>query len=135
MTAPTTAPEVPEAVRDRLALVLDLDDVVAATRLARELRPWFGVAKVGLELYSAVGPDIIAPLRELGYDVFVDLKLHDIPTTVNRAARVLGALGASLRHHARLRRARHAPGRRPGPPRGGGRGRPAPSPPRSPSPS
>lgn len=95
MTAPTTAPEVPEEVRERLALVLDLDDVVAATRLARELRPWFGVAKVGLELYSAVGPDIISPLRELGYEVFVDLKLHDIPTTVNKAARVLGALGAS----------------------------------------
>lgn len=101
MTTSTTAPEVPEAVRDRLALSLDLDDVVAATRLAREMRPWFGVAKVGLELYSAVGPDVISPLRELGYDVFVDLKLHDIPTTVNKAANVLGALGASyLTMHA-----------------------------------
>lgn len=95
MTAPTTAPEVSEDVRSRLALVLDLDDMVEATRLAKELRPWFGVAKVGLELYSAVGPDIIAPLRDLGYDVFVDLKLHDIPTTVHKASRVLGALGAS----------------------------------------
>lgn len=95
MTAPTTAPEVPEDVRSRLALVLDLDDMVEATRLAKEMRPWFGVAKVGLELYSAVGPDVIAPLRDLGYDVFVDLKLHDIPTTVHKASRVLGALGAS----------------------------------------
>ncbi|MEJ7584951.1 MAG: orotidine-5'-phosphate decarboxylase [Acidimicrobiales bacterium] len=85
----------PDATRERLALVLDVDDHVAAMRLARELRPWFGVAKVGLELYSAAGPDVIAPLCELGYDVFVDLKLHDIPTTVDRAARVLGALGAS----------------------------------------
>ena len=92
-TSPT--PEVDAAVRRRLALVLDVDDVVEAVRLAREMRPWFGVAKVGLELYSAVGPDVIAPLRELGYDVFIDLKLHDIPTTVGRAARVLGALGAS----------------------------------------
>lgn len=91
----TDGPEVDEAVRRRLALVLDVDDMVEATRLARELAPWFGVAKVGLELYSAVGPDVIAPLRELGYDVFVDLKLHDIPTTVHRASRVLGALGAS----------------------------------------
>ncbi len=95
MTAPTTAPEVADAVRNRLALVLDLDDMVEATRLAKEMRPWFGVAKVGLELYSAVGPDVIAPLRDLGYDVFVDLKLHDIPTTVHKASRVLGALGAS----------------------------------------
>jgi orotidine-5'-phosphate decarboxylase len=91
----TRATEVDESVRRRLALVLDVDDIVEATRLAKEMQPWFGVAKVGLELYSAVGPDVIGPLREMGYDVFVDVKLHDIPTTVGRAARVLGALGAS----------------------------------------
>jgi orotidine-5'-phosphate decarboxylase len=84
-----------DAVRDRLALALDVDDVVAGLRLARDLRPWFGVAKVGLELYSAAGPDVMGPLIELGYDVFVDLKLHDIPNQVGRASRVLGALGAS----------------------------------------
>jgi orotidine-5'-phosphate decarboxylase len=89
------ATEVEDRVRRRLALSLDVDDLVEATRLAREMQPWFGVAKVGLELYSAVGPDVIGPLRELGYDVFVDLKLHDIPTTVGKASRVLGALGAS----------------------------------------
>ncbi len=43
-------------MRDRLALALDVDDIVAATRLMSELRPWFGVAKVGLELYSGDGP-------------------------------------------------------------------------------
>lgn len=94
-TADAAVPEVDEAVRRRLALVLDVDDMVEATRLAREMRPWFGVAKVGLELYSAVGPDVISALRDQGYDVFIDLKLHDIPTTVGRAAKVLGALGAS----------------------------------------
>ncbi len=82
-------------VRDRLALVLDVDDLVAALRTAKALRPWFGTAKVGLELYSAVGPDAIGPLIDLGYDVFVDVKLHDIPNTVAQASRVLGALGAS----------------------------------------
>jgi orotidine-5'-phosphate decarboxylase len=84
---------VSEEVRGTLALALDVDDLVVATRLARELRPWFGVAKVGLELYSAAGPDAVAALRALGFDVFLDLKLHDIPTTVGRASRVLGALG------------------------------------------
>jgi orotidine-5'-phosphate decarboxylase len=83
------------AVRDHLALVLDADDLVAAMRLARDLQPWFGVAKVGLELFSASGPDSIGPLLDLGYEVFVDLKLHDIPTTVGKAARVLGAFGIS----------------------------------------
>lgn len=97
MTDVTTRPtEVDDSVRRRLALSLDVDDLVEATRLAREMQPWFGVAKVGLELYSAVGPDVIAPLREMGYDVFVDVKLHDIPTTVGKASRVLGALGASF---------------------------------------
>jgi orotidine-5'-phosphate decarboxylase len=95
MTETTAAAKVDDAVRQRLALVLDVDDMVEALRLAREMQPWFGVAKVGLELYSAVGPDVIAPLRELGFEVFVDVKLHDIPTTVGRAARVLGALGAT----------------------------------------
>jgi orotidine-5'-phosphate decarboxylase len=84
---------VSEEVRGTLALALDVDDLVAATRLGRELKPWFGVAKVGLELYSAAGPEAVGALRELGYDVFLDLKLHDIPNTVNKAARVLGALG------------------------------------------
>lgn len=80
---------------DHLVLALDVDDVVAALRLAGELRPFFRVAKVGLELYSAVGPDVVGGLINLGYDVFCDLKFNDIPTTVNKASRVIGALGAS----------------------------------------
>jgi orotidine-5'-phosphate decarboxylase len=87
--------EVPLDVRASLAIALDLDDMVAALRLAKRLRPYFRVAKVGLELFSAVGPDAVGTLCELGYDVFVDLKLHDIPTTVNRAARVLAAEGVT----------------------------------------
>lgn len=86
--------EVPDEIRRQLVLVLDVDDLVAASRLARELRPFFGVAKVGLELFSAAGPEAFGLLHDLGYDVFADLKLHDIPTTVGKASRVLGALGA-----------------------------------------
>src|SRR3954471_13946371 len=82
-------------VRERLALALDVDDLVTALRLARELSPWFGVAKIGLELFSASGPDAVASIAECGYRVFLDVKLHDIPTTVEKASRVLGALGAS----------------------------------------
>jgi len=84
---------VPEDVRRRMALVLDVDDLVAALRTAGTLRDYFGVAKVGLELYSAAGPEAIGSLRDQGYEVFLDLKMWDIPTTVNRACRVLGALG------------------------------------------
>jgi orotidine-5'-phosphate decarboxylase len=92
----------PEEIRARLALALDTDDLVDATRLARELAPWFGVAKIGLELYSAAGPESVSRMIDLGYDVFVDLKMFDIPTTVEKAARVIGSLGASyLTLHAR----------------------------------
>jgi orotidine-5'-phosphate decarboxylase len=81
--------------RDHLALALDVDDLVEAMRLARLLQPWFGVAKVGLELFTAAGPVALTALRDLGFRVFADLKLHDIPTTVERTASVLGVLGAS----------------------------------------
>ena len=69
-------------VRDRLALALDVDDLVAAARLARSLVGHFRVAKIGLELYTAAGPEAIGAMIDLGYDVFCDLKLHDIPNTV-----------------------------------------------------
>lgn len=85
----------PPEVRDRLAVALDVDDLVEAVRISRQVRPWFGVAKVGLELFSAVGPEIVAELVDEGYRVFLDLKMADIPTTVEKAARVLGALGVS----------------------------------------
>lgn len=92
----------PESVRSRLALALDVDDIVEARRLASRLKPWFGVAKVGLELYSAAGPEAVEALIGDGFDVFADLKLLDIPTTVNKASRVMGSLGVTyLTVHAR----------------------------------
>ena len=96
-----TVTEAPPELRSRLALALDVDDAVEAQRLARELRGFFGVAKVGLELFSAVGPQVVQMLIADGYDVFLDLKMADIPTTVRKAARVLGAIGVSyLTMHA-----------------------------------
>ena len=94
-TGPDAVPAPPADVRDHLAIALDVDDIVEARRLAKEVAPWFGVAKVGLELFSASGPGAVTQLVNLGYKVFLDLKLHDIPTTVGRAARVVGALGAN----------------------------------------
>ena len=88
-------------VRNRLALALDVSGLDQAEQLAKEVAPWFGVAKVGLELYSAAGPEAIARMRALDLDVFADIKLHDIPTTVGRAARVLGRQGVRyLNFHA-----------------------------------
>jgi orotidine-5'-phosphate decarboxylase len=88
-----TTDEVSASVRRRLVLALDVDDLVAARRLAQQLHPFFGTMKVGFELYSAAGPEAISLLAGMGVDVFCDVKLLDIPNTVGRAARVFGALG------------------------------------------
>jgi orotidine-5'-phosphate decarboxylase len=88
-------------VRNRLAIALDVPDLDHAEQLAKEVAPWFGIAKVGLELYSAAGPEAVARMRSLDLEVFADIKLHDIPTTVGRAARVLGRQGVRyLNFHA-----------------------------------
>lgn len=90
------------AVRPKLAIALDVDDLILARRLAASVSDYFGVAKVGLELFSAAGPEAIGVMLDLGMDVFLDVKLHDIPNTVGKAGRVLGALGAKyLTMHAR----------------------------------
>ena len=81
--------------RDRLALALDVDDLAAAVALADRLHPWFGVVKVGLELFAAAGPAAVEMLATPGRRIFLDLKLHDIPTTVGKAARQVGRLGVS----------------------------------------
>ena len=87
--------DVDNNARSRLALALDVDDLVEAGRLGRKMLPWFSVAKVGLELFSASGPEAVGAFVDQGYEVFLDLKLHDIPTTVGKASRVLGSLGVS----------------------------------------
>lgn len=97
----TSTEGLPAELRSKMVLALDVDDLVAANRLARQLSPWFGVAKVGLELYTATGPDVIGSMIDNGLKVFLDIKLHDIPTTVGKTASVAGALGVSyLTMHA-----------------------------------
>ncbi len=81
--------------RDHLALALDVDDLAAAVALADRLHPWFGVVKVGLELFTAAGPAAVEKLAAPDRRIFLDLKLHDIPTTVAKAARQVGRLGVT----------------------------------------
>jgi len=77
-----------------ILVALDVSEARVAIELAKAVEPHVGGFKVGLELLTGPGPTTIAALSELGLPVFVDAKLHDIPHTVNRAARNLGALGA-----------------------------------------
>ncbi len=77
-----------------ILVALDVDSAERAVRIGQELAAVVGGFKVGLELLMGPGPALVAPLRDLGLPVFVDAKLHDIPTTVQRAARQIGRWGA-----------------------------------------
>jgi orotidine-5'-phosphate decarboxylase len=78
-----------------LIVALDLSDLDEADAMARALAPAVGMVKVGLELFSAQGPAAIERLARHA-PVFLDLKLHDIPTTVERAARNGARLGIAM---------------------------------------
>lgn len=81
---------------DRIIVALDQPDLASALTCARALQGHARWVKVGMTLYYREGPAAVAAMRELGFDVFVDLKLHDIPHQVEGAARSLGALGAGM---------------------------------------
>lgn len=83
-------------MRDRIIVALDQPDLAAALACARALEGHADWVKVGMTLLYREGPTVVAALRELGFNVFVDLKLHDIPHQVEGAARSLGALGAGM---------------------------------------
>jgi orotidine-5'-phosphate decarboxylase len=77
-------------------VALDVPDRAGAEAVVHRLGTTCRFYKVGLELFSAEGPSIVSWLRGLGNEVFVDLKLHDIPNTVRGAARSVARHGASL---------------------------------------
>jgi orotidine-5'-phosphate decarboxylase len=78
-----------------LVPALDVSDVDEAERLARLLAPRVGMLKVGLELAWAAGPEAVRRIAAHG-PVFLDCKLHDIPTTVERAAANVARLGPRM---------------------------------------
>ena len=78
----------------RVIVALDLASADAALQMARTLDPRRCRVKVGKELFAASGPLLVARLRSMGFEVFVDLKFHDIPNTVAAACRAAAADGA-----------------------------------------
>lgn len=77
-----------------IAVALDAPDLAAAVALARAAAPSVSTFKIGLELYVRYGPDAVAQVRAAApeREVFLDLKLHDIPNTVAGAARAVAGL-------------------------------------------
>jgi len=81
---------------NRLITALDVPDRAAADALVARLGGASSWVKIGLELFVAEGPSIVADYTARGLKVMLDLKLHDIPATVGRATARVAALGAGL---------------------------------------
>jgi orotidine-5'-phosphate decarboxylase len=79
----------------RIALALDVSDLDAAKRLIAQTSAHVGVFKVGLELYTSVGPAAVEAVHAAGAQCFLDLKLHDIPATMGRSVARAAAMGVA----------------------------------------
>ena len=82
--------------KERLVLALDVDDFKKADELVDKLSNYVGVFKIGSQLFTAEGAKVVNMVNERGGKVFLDLKFHDIPNTVARAAEVATKLGVYI---------------------------------------
>ncbi|MDX2040156.1 MAG: orotidine-5'-phosphate decarboxylase [Acidobacteriota bacterium] len=82
--------------RNPIVVALDVDTAVEALSLVERLRGSVGMFKVGKQLFTAAGPDIVRRIIGLGEQVFLDLKYHDIPNTVAKAGVEAVRLGVSI---------------------------------------
>ncbi|MBI2540767.1 MAG: orotidine-5'-phosphate decarboxylase [Deltaproteobacteria bacterium] len=83
-------------MRERLILALDVDDLERAKKTVRLLAGAVGMFKVGKQLFTLAGPQAVKLIHEMGGEVFLDLKFHDIPTTVAKAAIEATRLGVKM---------------------------------------
>ncbi len=81
---------------DRLIVALDVSSAAAAQRIVAALGDSAQIYKVGMQLYTAEGPQVVRDLVNSGHQVFLDLKYHDIPNTVASAIREAARLGVSM---------------------------------------
>ena len=83
-------------MKNPVITALDVSDREAMRALIKKLSPFGGIFKLGLEMFVGFGPDIVREVIDGGGKVMLDLKLHDIPNTVRKAAKNAGLLGAEL---------------------------------------
>lgn len=82
--------------KDKLILALDVDNIEEARSLIKELKEYIGVFKIGLQLFTSIGPDIINMAHDEGVKIFFDGKFNDIPNTVAQASSNLIKMGVSF---------------------------------------
>ena len=80
----------------KLFIAIDQNDINIAKELIQKLPPEMCGIKVGKELFTACGPEIIEWIQDKGFKVFLDLKYHDIPSTVEKACFVASQMGVSI---------------------------------------
>ena len=80
-------------MNSRVIVALDYADAKSAMALVDRLQPSACKLKVGKELFTAAGPAFVATIAQRGFDIFLDLKFHDIPNTVAQACRAAAQLG------------------------------------------
>ena len=81
---------------ERLILALDMPEHVYALEIVDKYSDYINIFKVGLELFTSCGPRIVEDIKKKGKKVFLDLKFHDIPNTVNQAVLAAAGLGVSM---------------------------------------
>ena len=81
---------------DKIIVALDVATKAQALALVEQLRQQISFFKIGLQLYTAEGPEIVRAIHATGTKVFLDLKLHDIPNTVARAVESASELGVQM---------------------------------------
>jgi orotidine-5'-phosphate decarboxylase len=86
----------PTAAEERLIVALDVSSAAAAQKIVAALGDSVRLYKVGMQLYTAEGPQVVRDLVSSGRHVFLDLKYHDIPNTVASAVREASQLGVSM---------------------------------------
>jgi len=84
------------AMRERLIVALDMPDARTVREIVSRVGDAAGVYKVGLQLFTAEGPELVRELVGSGRKVFLDLKLHDIPNTVSHAVKSAVGLGVHM---------------------------------------
>ncbi len=82
--------------KKRIILALDVSEHNDALDIVRLFKSHVDIFKIGSELFTSVGPKIIKEIHFMGKEVFLDLKFHDIPTTVSRSARAAAKLGVFM---------------------------------------
>ena len=82
--------------KEKICVALDVDSLEQASQIAKEIKDYVGIFKIGSQLYSSEGHEVVKAIKKIKGKIFLDLKYHDIPNTVANAARIITRMGISM---------------------------------------